>query len=68
MLKGLYIAGTTDYIIPADVMNILNSKMLDVCEIDGLGRPSADLYTTELVGADASVYSGQTVKSRLHYR
>lgn len=64
MLKGLYIAGTNDYTIPADAMNILNSKMLDVCEIDGLGRPSADLYTTELVGADASVYSGQTVKSR----
>lgn len=64
MLKGLYIAGTNDYTIPADVMNILNSKMLDVCEIDGLGRPSADLYTTELVGTDASVYSGQTVKSR----
>ncbi len=64
MLKGLYIAGTNDYIIPAGAMNILNSKMLDVCEIDGLGRPSADLYTTELVGADASVYSGQTVKSR----
>ena len=64
MLKGLYIAGTNDYTIPADAMNILNSKMLDVCEIDGLGRPSANLYTTELVGADASVYSGQTVKSR----
>lgn len=63
MLKGLYIAGTNDT-IPADAMNILNSKMLDVCEIDGLGRPSAELYTTELVGADASVYGTQSVKNR----
>lgn len=64
MLKGLYIGGTNDYTIPASASNMLNNKTLDVCEIDGLGRPSADLYTTELVGADASVYSGQTVKSR----
>ncbi len=63
MLKGLYVTDVSSS-IPATADNLINSGVLDVTEIDGLGRPSAELYTTELVGADASVYGTQSVKNR----
>lgn len=63
MLKGLYVTDVSRS-IPATADNLINSRGLDVMEIDGLGRPNAELHTTELVGADASVYGTQSVKNR----
>lgn len=66
MLNGLYVTEPKTLIIPPEAPNLLDNESWGICEIDGLGRPEAEqLYTTELVGADASIYSGQSVKSRI---
>lgn len=67
MLKGLYIASLSDIsggTIPSGAQNMLTNKDFDVYEIEGLGRPSAELSESELVGADASVFSKISVKNR----
>lgn len=64
MLKGLYITDVNNQTIPSDAINLVNNTELDLREVDGLGRPDAELYTQEKVAVDASFYSGQTVKSR----
>lgn len=64
MLKGFYSIPAGSAAIPAGSPNLIHIDRFGIREIDGVGRPQADMYTTELVGADASVYSGQTVKSR----
>lgn len=64
MLKGFYSIPAGSAAIPAGSPNLIHIDRFGIREIDGVGRPQADMYTTELVGADASVYSGQTVKNR----
>lgn len=64
MLKGFYSLPAGSAAIPAGSPNLIHIDRYGIREIDGVGRPAADMYTTELVGADASVYSGQTVKNR----
>lgn len=64
MLKGFYSMPAGSAAIPAGSPNLIHIDRYGIREIDGVGRPAADMYTTELVGADASVYSGQTVKNR----
>lgn len=64
MVKGFYSIPAGSTAIPAGSPNLIHIDRYGIREIDGVGRPEADMYTTELVGADASVYSGQTVKSR----
>lgn len=68
MLKGLYIdswvGGVRDEKIPSDAVNLVNNKDFDLREVDGLGRPDAEMYTQDKVSVDASFYSGQTIKNR----
>lgn len=68
MLKGLYIdswvGGVRDEKIPSGAVNLVNNKDFDLREVDGLGRPDAEMYTQDKVSVDASFYSGQTIKSR----
>ncbi len=64
MLKGFYSIPAGATAIPAGSPNLIHIDRYGIREIDGVGRPEADMYTTELVGTDASVYSGKTVKSR----
>ena len=64
MLKGLYITNANNETIPSDAINLVNNTELDLREVDGLGRPDAEMYTQEKIAVDASFYSGQTVKSR----
>lgn len=64
MLKGFYVAPAGATTIPGTSPNLIHIDRFGIREIDGIGRPEAELYTTELVGTDASAYSSQTVKSR----
>lgn len=64
MLKGFYVASAGATTIPSTSPNLIHIDRFGIREIDGIGRPESELYTTELVGTDASAYSGQTVKSR----
>lgn len=64
MLKGFYSIPAGATAIPAGSPNLIHIDRYGIREIDGVGRPEADMYTTELVGADASTYSSQAVKSR----
>lgn len=64
MLKGFYVAPAGATTIPSASPNLIHIDKFGIREIDGIGRPEAELYTTELVGADVSIYSGQSVKSR----
>ena len=59
MLKGFYVAPAGATTIPSTSPNLIHIDKFGIREIDGIGRPEAELYTTELVGADASIYSGQ---------
>ena len=64
MLKGFYVTDTTEHILPQGAVNLIESDKYGIREVDGLGRPDAEMYTNSIAGADASFYIGQTVKSR----
>lgn len=50
--------------VPADAIDLTDPTKFGTIEFDGLYRPTADDFITELGGVDASYFSGMTLKQR----